>query len=317
LKIFVMRTIQFYRLSFILFTSGICLNIVISMEPDPLADSETDPNHVPAPTDYDFVDDNQPPREQNKLFREAHISVMHEQIINNQNENKIPAVSEEPAVLRCEENGDELHAPQIQTTENQQQFDTVSPWLPTPTTDSGEPPSTEPEEIILRCKDNDELETTEEIKITEEIKTSPEATEKQQISDTAAGNQHEEIILRCVDEDVPQTQPPPTEKNDDQQREFYPRPCSVQLQQVFPAPATYAQPSTTDVYRPEIRAQRNNARVSVSQLFTINQDCYPNCVSSSNFILSPPPSLPSQSEPCYSTTEEYKLKRLKRFIFNL
>ncbi|KRZ24901.1 hypothetical protein T4B_10297 [Trichinella pseudospiralis] len=309
-----MRTIQFYRFSFILFTSGICLKIVISMEPDPLADSETDPNHVPAPTDYDFVDDDQPPREQNKLFREEHISVIPEQIINNQNENKIPAVSEEPAVLRCEENCDELHAPEIQTTENQQQFDTISPCSPTPTTDSGKPPSGEPEEIILRCKDNDELETTEEIKTTEV----PEATEKQQISDIAAGNKHEEVILRCIDEEVSQTQPPPTERNDaDQQSEFYPRPCSVQLQQMFPAPATYAQPSTIDVYRPEIRAQRNNARVSVSQLFTINQDCYPNCVSSSNFILSPPPSLPSQSEPCYSATEECKLKRLKRFIFNL
>ncbi|KRX24444.1 hypothetical protein T07_12893, partial [Trichinella nelsoni] len=296
LKIFTMKTIPFYRLLFILLSSGICLNIVISMEPDPLADSETDPNHVPAPTDYDFVDDNQPPREQNQLFRGAHISVMPEQIINNQNGNIIPAV------LRCEENGDD--APQCET---------VSPSLPTPTTT--EPPWTEPEEIILRCKDDDQLETTEEIKTTE----IPKTTEKQQISDTLAENQHEKVTLRCLDEDVPQTLPPPTERNNDadQQREFYPRPCSVQSQQVFPAPATYVPPSATDAYKPEIRAQRNDARVSVSQLFTINQECYPNCVSSSNFILSPPPSLPSHSKPCYSATEECKLKRLKRFIFNL
>ncbi|OUC47609.1 hypothetical protein D917_00112 [Trichinella nativa] len=275
--------------------SGICLNIVISMEPDPLADSETDPNHVPAPTDYDFVDDNQPPREQNQLFRGARISVMPEQIINNQNGNIIPAV------LRCEENGDD--APQCEA---------VSPSLPTPTTT--EPPCTEPEEIILRCEDDDQLETTEEIKTTE----IPKTTEKQQICDTLAENQREKVTLRCIDEDVPETLPPPTERNNaDQQTEFYPRPCSVQSQQVFPAPATYVPPSTTDAYKPEIRAQRNDARVSVSQLFTINQECYPNCVPSGNFILSPPPSLPSHSMPCYSATEECKLKRLKRFIFNL
>ncbi|KRY21038.1 hypothetical protein T12_15073, partial [Trichinella patagoniensis] len=301
LKIFTMKTIPFYRLLFILLTSGICLNIVISMEPDPLADSETDPNHVPAPTDYDFVDDNQPPREQNQLFRGAHISVMPEQIINNQNGNIIPAVSEKAAVLRCEENGDD--APQCEA---------VSPSLPTPTTT--EPPCTKPEEIILRCEDDDQLETTEKIKTTE----IPKTTEKQQISDTLAKNQHEKVTLRCIDEDVSETLPPPTERNNaDQQTEFYPRPCSVQSQQVFPAPATYVPPSTTDAYKPEIRAQRNDARVSVSQLFTINQECYPNCVSSSNFILSPPPSLPSHSKPCYSATEECKLKRLKRFIFNL
>ncbi|KAL1240638.1 Stabilin-2 [Trichinella spiralis] len=56
------------KLVFCFSISAILFRNSNSEQSNPLVNSETDSRHIPSATDYDFVDDTTPPKQQNQLF---------------------------------------------------------------------------------------------------------------------------------------------------------------------------------------------------------------------------------------------------------
>ncbi|KAL1240637.1 Angiomotin-like protein [Trichinella spiralis] len=80
-----------------------------------------------------------------------------------------------------------------------------------------------------------------------------------------------------------------------------------------PRPEIEYQPAPQIHNTPQLNFPTN----SVSQLFSITQDCYPNCGSQQLFLIPPPPSIPPQPIPCGGTLDNCKQRRFKRFIFHV
>ncbi|KRY72908.1 hypothetical protein T4B_3389 [Trichinella pseudospiralis] len=252
---------------------------------NPLVDSEseTDPHHIPSATDYDFLDDTTPPKQQNQLFTQEYPPVSEnqqtrEQLTNNVNiveqQTSSPTAFEESVVLKCQDaNGEPtVSVPttgdQQQPVEDDAQLEIISPTTPAPRS----------------------VETTIEV--------------------------HQGIPIPSTANNI--AHPPSEYEYPQQHYTSYPRPAPrihdtyVQRPILLPAHVrnNYQLPS-------EPRPQLNFPTNSVSQLFSISRHCYPNCASQQTFLIPPPPSIPLQPMPCAGTINNCKQRRFKRFIFHI
>ncbi|KRZ88412.1 hypothetical protein T08_2705 [Trichinella sp. T8] len=281
-----------FKLVFCISISAILFRNSSSEQSNPLVNSETDSRHIPYATDYDFVDDTTPPKQQNQLFTQDYNPPVsenqqtHEQLTNNVNipEQQIPSTTtfEESVVLKCKDDDDDDKQPTVShaTTADQEQ----------PAEDDGQLETISPTTLAPPHS----VETTVEV--------------------------HQGIPIPSTANDIPY--PPPSKYG----YTSYPRPRpEIEYQ---PAPQIH----NTYVPRPilspaqvrnnyqlpsALRPQMNFPTNSVSQLFSITQDCYPNCGSQQSFLIPPPPSIPLQPIPCGGTLNNCKQRRFKRFIFHV
>ncbi|KRZ17519.1 hypothetical protein T11_8558 [Trichinella zimbabwensis] len=259
-----------------------------SEQSNPLVDSEseTDPRHIPFATDYDFLDDTTPPKQQNQLFTQEYLpgsenEQTHEQLTNNVNiveqQTSSPTAFEESVVLKCKDGNDELEQPTVSVaiTADQEQ----------PVEDDGQLEIISPTTLAPHS-----VETTVEV--------------------------HQGIPIPSTANDI--AYKPSQYEYPQQHYTSYPRPAPrihntyVQRPILLPAQVrnNYQLPSAP-------RSQLNFPTNSVSQLFSISQHCYPNCGSQQTFLIPPPPSIPLQPIPCGGTINNCKQRRFKRFIFHI
>ncbi|KRZ80385.1 hypothetical protein T10_8271 [Trichinella papuae] len=233
---------EMYTFIGLLIIVGILFKNCNSEQSNPLVDSETetDPRHIPSATDYDFLDDTTPPKQQNQLFTQEYLPVSeneqtHEQLTNNVNkieqQTSSPTVFEESVVLKCKDGNDELEQPRPITADQEQ-----------PVEDDGQLEIISPTTLAPHS-----VETTVEV--------------------------HQGIPIPSTANDI--AYPPSQYEYPQQHYTSYPRPAPrihntyVQRPILLPAQVTnnYQLPSAP-------RSQLNFPTNSVSQLFSISQHCY-------------------------------------------